>query len=171
MDQVQIGDKVLVASTTDLKSTFYSAVMVSPHATNSLEARFIQLATESGKSIKMTADHLVMSGICGSTLALVQADTVQVGACLATVSGEDVVSAVSVVAGKGIYTVVTKHDGLLIVNGIVASPFAVNHLVANSFYNIVRFVYNVMPQSIAEKTSILSLVIGAFGDVITGVFA
>jgi hypothetical protein len=43
MDQVQIGDKVLVAST-DGKSTFYSAVMVSPHATNSLEARFVQLA-------------------------------------------------------------------------------------------------------------------------------
>jgi hypothetical protein len=43
-----------------------------------------------------------------------------------------VIASVTTIIAEGIYTVVTKHDGLLIVNGIVASSssFAVNHLVA-----------------------------------------
>ena len=163
MEDVQVGDKVLVASL-DGKSTFYSPVMVLPHAANSIQTRFVQLSTVSGKDIKMTADHLVMSGVCGGSLSLVQAGSVKVGACLATVSGEEAVSAVSVVVGEGVYTVVPEKDALLVVNGVIASPFAVNHLIANAFYNIHRVVLSVAPS--VMRTSFVSKVVSAFGELV-----
>ena len=64
-----------------------------------------------------------------------------------TVSGEDMVSTVETVQGKGLYTVVTKEE-YVVVNGIVASPFAVNHMLANLYYNIHRFVYTAAPSVI-----------------------
>lgn len=160
MEEVQVGDKVLVASL-DGKSTFYSAVMVSPHAANSIEARFVQLTTVSGKDVKMTADHLLMSGVCGGPLSLVQASSVKVGACLATVSGEEAVSAVSSVVGNGIYTVVPEKDSLLIVNGVVASPFAVNHMIANAFYNIHRTL-----APFAARNGLITKAVAAFGELV-----
>lgn len=139
MSEVHVGDKVLVASL-DGKSTYYSPVMVVPHARNSDKATFVHLSTVSGKDVKMTADHLVMAGVCGGSSSLVPAGTVQVGSCLQTLSGDDIVSNVSVVAGEGLYTAVPMEDALLVVNGVMASPFAVNHVIANAMYNIHRIV-------------------------------
>jgi len=146
----------------------YSPVIAVPHAANSIKATFAQISTVSGRDIKMTPDHLVLGGTCVSP-SLVQAGSLKTGDCVQTVSGSETIASVTTVAAEGIYTVVTKHDGLLIVNGIIASPFAVNHLVANSFYNIVRFVNGVIPSM--AKTSIMGQVISAFGEVVTGVFA
>ena len=61
-----------------------------------------------------------------------------------TVSGKDTVSIVETVQGKGLYTVVTKEE-YVVVNGIIASPFAMNHMLANLFYNLHRFVYASLP--------------------------
>ena len=54
------------------------------------------------------------------------------------------VSSVETVQGKGLYTVVTKEE-YVVVNGIFASPFAANHMLANLYYNIHRFVYTSDP--------------------------
>lgn len=118
----------------------------------------------------MTADHLILGGSCNSlSLSLVQVGSLKVGECVQTISGAQTVASVSAVESHGIYTVVTQHDGLLIVNGIVSSPFAVNHLVANSFYNILRVVHRVFPSII--KASFTPLVIKTFGDIFTSAFA
>jgi hypothetical protein len=61
-----------------------------------------------------------------------------------TESGEDMVSAVGTVHGKGLYTVVTKEE-YVVVNGIIAAPFAANHMLANLYYNIHRLVYASAP--------------------------
>lgn len=61
-----------------------------------------------------------------------------------TVSGEETVSAVDTVQGEGLYTIVTKAE-YLVVNGIIVSPFGANHMVANLFYNIHRFLYALAP--------------------------
>ena len=53
------------------------------------------------------------------------------------------VSSVKVVE-EGLYTIVTGED-LVIVNNIVASPFAVNHFIPNMFYNFHRFIFNLIP--------------------------
>jgi hypothetical protein len=167
MDKVQIGDKVLVASLVDSKSTFYSPVMLIPHLTNSVKATFVHMSTVSGRDVKMTADHLVMSGECGhgtSSLSLVQAASVKVGTCLATVTGEDTVSSVSIVAGEGIYTVVPEKDSLLIVNGILASPFSVNHMLVNAFYNIHR-AFLIVPFTL--RSNFVTKIVTCFGELMT----
>jgi len=160
---VQIGDEIAVASM-DGSFIGYSAVIAVPHAANAIQAAFAQIVTESGRDIKMTADHLVLGGSCMGSLSLVQAGSLKVGECVQTVSGAEVISSVNTITAQGIYTVVTKHDGLLIVNGIVASPFAVNHLVANSFYNILRSVYGLFPFMSKIRSSLLVRSMEVFGN-------
>jgi hypothetical protein len=163
---VKVGDEIAVASM-DGVFVGYSPVIAIPHAFNTIKATFAQISTVSGRDIKMTPNHLVLGGACSSSPSLVLAGSLKVGECVQTVSGSEMIASVTTVVAEGIYTVVTKHDGLLIVNGIVASPFAVNHLVANSFYNIVRFVYGVMPSFAKKTSSIMGQVISAFGDLAT----
>ena len=69
------------------------------------------------------------------------------GDCIMTVSGEERVAAVGVVSGQGLYTFVTKEE-YVVVNGIIASPFAVNHVMANLFYNMHRFVHALVPSAL-----------------------
>lgn len=164
---IQVGDEIAVAAM-DGAFAGYSPVIAVPHTKNSLKATFTQISTVSGRDIKMTPDHLVLGGACGSP-SLVQAGSLKVDECVQTVSGIEAVASVTTVAAEGIYTVITKYDGLLIVNGVVASPFALNHLVTNSFYNIVRFVYGVVPS--VAKTSVTGQIINAFGELVTRVFA
>ena len=165
---VKVGDEIAVASM-DGSFAGYSPVIAVPHTVNSVETTFTQISTVSGRDIKMTPDHLVLGGACSSAPLLVLAGSLKSGECVHTVSGTEMIESVTSVIAEGIYTVVTKHDGLLIVNGIVASPFAVNHLVANSFYNIVRFVYGVIPS--VAKTSVMGQVIRAFGEIATSACA
>jgi Hint module len=94
----------------------------------------------------MTHSHILPAGACGSTSLLpdVYASSVTVGDCIMTVSGMEEVSAVETVQGEGLYTIVTKEE-YVVVNGIIASPFAFNHMLANFYYNIHRFVYGCVP--------------------------
>ena len=58
---------------------------------------------------------------------------------------------------EGVYTIVTdKSDDLVVVNGIVASPFAVNHAVANAVYNVHRVFYSVAPKLVAPMAAVMS---------------
>jgi hypothetical protein len=61
-----------------------------------------------------------------------------------SVSGEERISAVEVVPGQGLYTIMTKEE-YVVVNGIIASPFAVKHMMANLYYNMHRSVYESAP--------------------------
>ena len=61
-----------------------------------------------------------------------------------TVSGEEKVSSVERVWGEGVYTVVTNGE-YVVVNGIIASPFGVNHMMGNLYYNVHRLVYASAP--------------------------
>ena len=46
--------------------------------------------------------------------------------------------------GEGVYTIVTNEE-YVVVNGIIASPFGANHMMANMYYNIHRMVYASAP--------------------------
>ena len=105
-------------------------------------------------------------------LPLVYASQVSVGDCIMTVSGQERVLMVEEVRGEGVYTIVTNKVNddssfpvlsfscslsyssssprtipkeYLVVNGIIASPFATNHMMANLYYNIHRFLYAMQP--------------------------
>ena len=70
--------------------------------------------------------------------------TVAVGDCIMTVTGEEKVTSVERVWGEGVYTVVTNAE-YVVVNGIIASPFGVNHVMGNLYYNVHRMVYASAP--------------------------
>lgn len=92
---------------------------------------------ESGTDIKLTPDHLVHSGTCDAKAQLTYASDVRVGDCLQTVRGRDIVLSKTQVQSQGIYTVVTENE-MVVVNNVVASPFAWNHAFINTFYSLHR---------------------------------
>ncbi len=115
------------------------------------------LTTESGRDVKMTADHLLFAGACeieasssstssSSALPLVRAGSLKVNQCVQTLAGRDRIISVSRQTVRGLYSAVTM-DGekFLVVNGIVASPFAFNHAIVNAFYSLHRAFYSVFP--------------------------
>jgi Hint module len=144
---VRAGDIVLSADSDG--QTFFSEVVFVPHGPNNQRSLFTHISTAAGSSVKMTASHIIPAGSCGSSasLPLVYASKVRVGDCIMTVSGEETVSAVETVRGEGLYTIVTKAE-YLVVNGIIASPFAFNHVAANLFYNVHRFLYASIPHAV-----------------------
>ena len=144
MSDVRVGDRVLAADAAG--RTSYSDVVFVPHRANNDDALFTLITTASGRDIKMTPSHIILAGPCHSSgpLPLTYASSVRVGDCVMTVSGKDMVSTVETVQGKGLYTIVTKEE-YVVVNGIIASPFAVNHMLANLYYNVHRLVYASVP--------------------------
>jgi len=152
LGEVQLGDRVLTAGL-DGSLKGYSAVIAVPHAgEESVRATFSQLTIASGKDVRMTRSHLVLSGSCSlPSLPLVQAGSVQAGDCVQTVSGKEQVTAVSTVQGQGIASAVTAAGDLIVVNGVVASPFAINHAVPEAWYSIHRLVYALFPALLGNK--------------------
>jgi len=145
---ITVGDSVLAYSN---GKTVFSDVIAPPHPRNNIAADFQHIVTEAGSDIKLTADHLILAGACSSELPLVRAASVQTGACVQTVNGQEVVVANNVVQGEGLYTVVTENKAdLVVVNGVVASPFAVNHAVGNAVYTVHRLTYAVAPALMAS---------------------
>ena len=106
---------------------------------------FIHVTSDSGRDIKMTQKHVLPAGVCGTSLPLVYASKVAVGDCIQTVSGEEKVSMVQIVQGEGVYTLITNEE-YIVVNGIIASSFGANHMMANLYYNFHRFIYSISPE-------------------------
>ena len=150
--EVAIGDKVQTADATGALS--FSNVVALPHAVNKKLASFVDVVTASGKSLKATKMHLLQQ--CDGSLAY--AGSLSKGDCLRTVDGDEAVTALSMTKAEGIYTAVTTNE-FLVVNGIVASPFAVTHGLVNSFYNLHRTVAKFMPTALASP---LALAVNAF---------
>jgi len=137
--EVAVGDKVLAANAQGDMS--FSEVVAVPHGRNRENALFTRIATASQRDIKMTPDHLVLAAPDCASFSLVVASAVQAGDCLRTVDGAEKMVSVSVVEGQGVYSLVTKEE-FVVVNGVVASPFAGNHAAAHAFYNIHRVLYS-----------------------------
>ena len=141
ISDVRVGDRADAAGRPS-----YSEVVFAPHRANEDDAPFTHITTATGRDIKMTPNHIILAGSCHSTgpLPLKYASSVSVGDCVMTVSGKDMVSTIETIHGKGLYTIITKEE-YVVVNGIIASPFAVNHMLANLYYNVHRFVYASAP--------------------------
>jgi lysophospholipid acyltransferase (LPLAT)-like uncharacterized protein len=60
---------------------------------------------------------------------------------------------------------VTK-EPYIVVNGVVASPFAGNHAIANAFYNIHRVLYTMFPSLM--KTEFVRRMVEKFGKISVG---
>ena len=143
MSEVKVGDRILSGNA--LGDTSFSSVISVPHGANDLPATFLHLQLVNGMDLKLTAEHLLMGGACDdSALTLRTAASLHVEDCVRTVSGQEKISAIQEVQGKGVYTVVTEEE-LIVVNGVLASPFAVSHAVPNAFYHIHRSLFWMAP--------------------------
>jgi hypothetical protein len=60
------------------------------------------------------------------------------------ISGQEKVVSVVSVKGEGVYTIITSEEDV-VVNGIIASPFGANHMMANLYYNVHRFAFALSP--------------------------
>jgi hypothetical protein len=137
---------ILVSDKTG-RLTEYSPVVSVPHPYNDEEAEFTVLTTETTRDIQLTGKHLLVAGTCDGAMELMYAEAVTPEHCIQTVYGPERVTSVSTTMGRGVYTVVTQaSDKLVVVNGVVASSFAVNHAVANAYYSMHRLLYQLWPQ-------------------------
>ena len=174
MAEASVGDIVMVMSSFDGQSISFKSIVSVPHGNkNSVEATFLEITTVTGKSIQMTSDHLVLGGHCDT---IIKADLVLASSlthstdCLYTIDGKEEIVSITQFVSQGIYSVVTESaDDLLVVNGIIASPFSGNHQVANAFYNIVRVVNSKFFLPAIMKSLMLRRAIALFGDVVASI--
>jgi hypothetical protein len=142
---IVVGDRVLAANSKGVLS--FSDVIAVPHAKNSDRVMFNEISLVNGASVRMTGEHLLpVAASCGAdaVFSITAAKKVVINSCVMTVNGQSVVVGNDKVAGAGIYTIVTNEE-YVVVNGIVASPFATSHVVGNTFYNVYRAMYNYVP--------------------------
>jgi len=143
---VVIGDRILTADSTGALS--FSDVVFLPHAANKELATFAELTTGSGKSIKATKMHLLQT--CSGELAY--AGSFKKGGCLRTVDGPETIESAVMTTAEGLYTAVTKNE-FIVVNGVLASPFAVSHTAGHYYYNIHRAIYKVSPSLLTSRAA------------------
>ena len=155
MSEVEIGDRILTVN--NKGEQVFSDVVFLPHGANQERATFTVVTTESGRDLKMTANHFLPAGACAtpSALSVIAASQVKVGDCVQTVSGREQVVSVNKVEGKGVYTVIAMEE-LIVVNGIVATPYGgINPTMVNMFYNLHRLAYATSNGISASTASLL----------------
>lgn len=157
ISEVIVGDRVLTADRKGALS--YADVVFIPHAANTETASFVELITEKGQTVKMTEKHLVKT--CGGDLAYAGSLKPMI-ACVQTVEGDAMVTSVRRVQSKGLYTVVTTSE-FVVVSGIVASPFSFSHSIVHGYYNIHRALYKISPA--LTKGSVVSMTNAIVGTV------
>ena len=146
MADLEVGDSILTGDTAGKLS--YSDVAFLPHGANSETADFVKVTTESGKAVKATPTHLLVS--CDGSLAQAKA-----AVCLRTVNGNEAVASIETFKANGIYSAVTLDNEYLVVDGVVASPFALAHGLVNAYYNLHRAVYKNFP-SLMKMPAVVS---------------
>jgi len=64
--------------------------------------------------------------------------------CVLSVSGTEKVVSVSIEYGKGVYSIVTGEE-MVVVGNIIASPYAYSHALPHYLFNLHRLLYTVSP--------------------------
>lgn len=132
MDQVQIGDSVLVAP------GVFSEVFMFTHRLADIKTNFVTLHMSSGSQLSLTSGHLLY--VDGQ---LLPARKVRTGSALHLADGSmSYVAAVTRAAKSGLYNPQTIH-GDIVVNGIITSTYttAVRPVVAHALLAPLRVLY------------------------------
>ena len=151
MSEVMIGDKIKSFSIA-ANAIVFSDVIYIPHQRNDILTSFQQITTTTGKSIKLTPGHLILSRNCDldTKMVLMEAALVDRGKCILTIDGEEAVVDNVIIVERGIYTLVIQHD-YIVVSDVIASPFAKNHFIPNLFYSFHSVLYSFMPNLLKTK--------------------
>jgi hypothetical protein len=143
LSEVVVGDSILSADRE--KRLTYSKVIAVPHRPNDDLFEFVRIQLESLKDLKVTSTHILpVYRDCNDQLnmELVPANVIERGMCLLTVHGPDAVTSIASVVDRGLYSAVTEKE-FIVVNGIVASPFADNHFIGNAYYSMLKLFPNI----------------------------
>jgi len=144
MSKATVGQEILSYSY-EKGAFLYSPIVWLPHAENTDGSDFVKIDTKSGLSLTLTKDHLVPSGSCDanpSSYSLKRADHVKPNECMYSMAGATVVTSTTCTRGHGLYTVVTLEQ-YIVVDGLVASPFAINHYLPDTFYSLHRLAFKI----------------------------
>lgn len=144
---VLVGDRILSSDSQGKLS--FSDVVFLPHGANTQKATFVEITTAS-KVVKATQMHLFQT--CDGALAY--AGSLKNGDCLRTIDGGEAITSTKLTIASGLYTAVTQNE-FLVVNGVIASPFAVAHGITNAYYNIHRALYKLAP-SVLKSPAVIS---------------
>lgn len=148
----KLGDRILVVSEDGLSFSF-SEIIALPHQDDEEVATFFyQLTTASGRTVRVTPNHLVALVKNDKTL-LVAAKDILLGQTLQTVAGPEQIVSIDIIEENGVATAVTLAGGLIVVNGFVASPFSIDHVIADTFYELHRGLGNVIPNETMKAFS------------------
>jgi len=115
IEDVQIGDEILVSSSSDFSTTFAPVVFI-PHPRNSKRSKFIHISTKDQSSLKVTPAHLVFASVSceEQTFKAVAAKDLTAGMCVMGSEGPEIIDDLNETEeSSGIYTVVSSHtDGI-----------------------------------------------------------
>merc|ERR1712224_526198 len=152
IEEAQVGDRVMVAKQGG--QTTFAPIVYIPHAKNSQKSTFVKISTKH-RSIKATPNHLIRAAHCSeftnyakgqSKIDFYPAKLLTVGMCVETLEGLEPVVEIEEAESQGLYTIVTADwEGMVVVNGIVASSFAHSHQYVNTYYHFHRMMYNLLP--------------------------
>ena len=97
-------------------------------------------------------------------ISLQKASSLNNGGCVLDGTYElDTITTIEITKCKGVYTVVTTEE-YIVVNDLIASPFAVSHVIGNFFYD---FTYRLLFRDFKLLLSETSLVVSTFLDFVT----
>ena len=151
LQDVTVGDRTLSVSSNGVFK--FSEVIAMPHSRNSLPATFLSISLMNGLHISPTPDHILIGGACDGEVSAILASKVTMGMCLRTIHGDSVVADIISFQGRGAYTAVTLEE-YIVVNGVVASPFAFNHFAGNLWYAVPRLITKSLPESLWKSALI-----------------
>lgn len=122
IESLKVGDEIVSCSTTG--TLVRDTVAYVHHPPNSTLAEFVAIRTDSGRSIRATADHLLCVGKVGN---LAPAGAVKIGDTLVNADGSAAtVVGVDLVSQRGVYDLLPRKEPFLVANGFVASPQCLN---------------------------------------------
>jgi len=136
---LSVGDRIRSANRDGVVS--YSSVVFLPHGENDIPTTFLEVITESSKKIKMTRGHLIQ--LCNGDLVSAHELSKDKGTkkkknnmnCIRSVDGDESIKSIRQVHSQGVYTAVTENE-FLVVNDIIASPFASSSGLVHAFFNL-----------------------------------
>lgn len=155
---ISVGDEILgVDESGEVSAT---SVVYIPHLPNGRISDFVGITyslDNTSQTIHLTPKHLLPvclahdCSACSSSAALRRASEVTLQSCI-QIYGHDKLlwahpTAVISLHKRGVYSLVATTP-LLLVDGVVASPFETNHMLSHYFYSLHRLLYSYLPFSV-----------------------
>jgi hypothetical protein len=142
---IQYGDEIQVCSKN--MELFYSKVIFLPHLQNNKLTQYIKFVTESNQNIRATPKHFLPILNKNDVLENVFAEDITKEDKLYVLNNgqgmPEAIKAIEKVTEEGAYTAYIKEGEDIVVDNVVASPYAMNHNLLNILNKIINGLDNV----------------------------